>query len=76
MNEMISFVSWYFAGVMWYFIGLAVLGVFFYKTENSVTLLEFVGILVASVLGPITIFLPIFYLLDTHGHKLLFRWRH
>jgi len=69
MNEIISFVSWYFLGVIWYFIGLAILGVFFYKVKSSVSIIEIIAVVLVSVLGPLTSFIVLGYFLDTYGNK-------
>ena len=61
--------------VGWYIIGLLILGIFFYKVESCASTIEILGMLFVSVLGPLSICIPIIYFIDTYGTNKIFKWR-
>ena len=60
--------------ICWYLVGLTIIGIFFYKVESAITIIEIIAVLVVSCLGPITIAVPLVYFLDKYGRNIIFKW--
>ncbi len=60
---------------LWYLSGLIITIASIYKISDRCTLLGILGVLIVSLVGPLTISIIIVYVFEKFGSKTLFRWR-